>query len=106
MSEQANTTQRRRPATIRGDEFALRFLAALGIDGAKSRRLIIDCEAQHVMRVYVEYYGDARVLDIQFPGPGEVEIRGVPGPAPESEPYAEITAQGDEYKTYLPPDRP
>jgi hypothetical protein len=74
-----------KPRPILSDTFALAFLAALGIDGAKCRRLVIDAEARHILRIYVEYSGDGRVLDLTFPGPGEVEIRGVPA-APAKEP--------------------
>lgn len=78
--ELTNGSQSKRPPMVSSSEFALRFLKALGIDGARCRRLIIDAEVQHVLKVYVEYYGDERVLDIRFPELGEVDIRGVPAP--------------------------
>ena len=47
------------------------------------RRVIIDISVDSAVIVYIERYGDSRLLDLVIPVLGSAEIRGVPGPAAE-----------------------
>lgn len=62
-------------------------LKAAGIihDGDYVRRVIIDINVTAAVIVYVERYGDERLLDLVRTLDG-IEIRGVPGPAEDEHP--------------------
>lgn len=66
------------PRVITSEAFA-GALAGAGIihDVSRVRRIVIDAEAGHVVRVYVERFGDERLLDVAQ-ALGGVEISGIP----------------------------
>lgn len=76
MSPTDNSTPERpdRGRMIHSERWALQVCAALGIDGARVRRIVIDAEARQALKVYVEYFGDNRLLDVRPPSPAEVQI--------------------------------
>jgi hypothetical protein len=70
------------PAVITAEAFA-RALAGAGVihDIHRVRRVVVDAEAGSAVRVYVERYGDERLLNV-VPTLNGIEIIGVPaGPA-------------------------
>jgi hypothetical protein len=70
------------PPVITAEAFA-QALARAGVirDIHRVRRVVVDAEAGSTVRVYIERYGDERLLDV-VPTLDGVEISGVPaGPA-------------------------
>lgn len=70
-----------RPKVIVASE-VIRALVTAGIlpDGRRTRRVVIDLQTgANVPIMYVEYYGDERLLQVGQTLEG-VEIRGVPAP--------------------------
>lgn len=63
---------------ILADELVKSWAEALGVDipGDHVRRIVIDAEHGCPVMIYVERYGDERLLEIEPPSPAEVEIRG------------------------------
>lgn len=59
-------------------------LAGIIREGDHVRRVIIDINVSDAVLVYIERYGDSRLLDFVVPVLGNAEIRGVPGPEAES----------------------
>lgn len=63
---------------ISGDEFFKALLSAdVFRDGETVRRVVIDAQAGHALVIYVERYGDERLLSV-VPTLEGVEITGVP----------------------------
>jgi hypothetical protein len=62
-------------------------LAEAGIidDLSLVRRIVIDAEAGHAVRMHVEYYGDERLLRVAQALDG-IEITSVPAAAPQEVP--------------------
>lgn len=60
-------------------------------DGDYVRRVIIDICVEHAVVIYVERYGDERLLDLIRTMDG-IEVRGVPSPAEGDEPSGEYLA--------------
>lgn len=59
---------------IAGHEWIMHVLQNMGIDSSKVRRVVIDaaCDAPIVM--YIERYGDERLLSVRAPESGEVVV--------------------------------
>lgn len=74
-----------RPRVVVADA-VIRALIASGVlpDGMRTRRVVIDLQAGrgHVPVMYVEYFGDQRLLDVVQALDG-IEIRGVPADEPD-----------------------
>lgn len=63
---------------ISGDEFGKALVAAGVIDDyTRVRRVVIDAQAGHAVTIYVERFGDERLLNVVQTLEG-VEIKGVP----------------------------
>jgi hypothetical protein len=50
-----------------GNAFMDLIAPALGVETAKVRRIVLDAEVGHVLKVYIEGFGDTRLLSITFP---------------------------------------
>lgn len=61
-------------AKITGAKFVQQWAEALGIDPSECRRVVIDASVNNVLLVYVEKIGTTRLLDIQPPNPGSVQL--------------------------------
>ena len=63
---------------ISADAF-LRALADAGVisEGDEIRRVVIDAQVRHAVHVYVERFGDERLLSVAVTL-GGVEVKGVP----------------------------
>ena len=60
---------------IRSDEWIVELLRTLNIDHARVRRVIIDAKVGQVPILYIEHYGDTRMLDVETSILNEVIIR-------------------------------
>ena len=60
---------------IQGNPFHERLCAALGIDPKKTRRIVLDVSVDDAISVYIEQYGDERLLDLELPALPTVAIR-------------------------------
>lgn len=56
------------------DLWVKQMIQALGLDGAKVRRLVIDAEVGQTIKVYVECWGPSTMLEVEPPARGAVEI--------------------------------
>jgi hypothetical protein len=56
------------------DQWVKQMIEALGLDGAKVRRVVIDAEIGKMTKVYVECWGRSSMLEVQPPTPDAVEI--------------------------------
>ncbi len=88
-----------------GNTWIISICEVLGINSKLVRRLIIDSgEPNDVVRVYVEMFGSAKLLDLSFPDPESVEVV-ILEKEEEKEPE-EMRSRGDfssneEYETWL-----
>ncbi len=62
------------PGFVTGREFAMKWAEAPGIDPNETRRVIIDADVSGVLVIYVEKIGTKRMLKIEPPDPGSVQI--------------------------------
>lgn len=60
---------------IRGNPFLERLCAALGLDPAKTRRIVLDVSVSDAITVYTEQYGDEQLLDLDLPPLPTVKVR-------------------------------
>jgi hypothetical protein len=56
---------------ILGNKMILQLCDRLGFQARLVRRIVIDAQHSSVVKVYVEFFGDERLLDIEIPG-GEI----------------------------------
>jgi hypothetical protein len=52
---------------ILSDRIVDQIAAALGIEISAARRIILDVEIGKPVRVYIEFYGDTRMQDLDLP---------------------------------------
>lgn len=72
QSRKAPPTQRRQ--AIMADRFARQWAYALGIVPEETRRVVIDAECGHVLRIHVEKLGDERMLEVVPPSRHGAEV--------------------------------
>ena len=53
---------------LRGSDLITALAMALGLDGSRVRRIVIDAAYNDVVVVYVEQIGAVRMLEIDWPG--------------------------------------
>ncbi len=62
------------PMIITSEQFAMKLCQALDIDFTKARRLIVDCQAGEPVQVYVEMFGNEKMLDVDLPTREEISL--------------------------------
>lgn len=63
-----------KPKLIRSDPWITQLISAIGLDGARVRRVVLDAEVGQSIKVYVECFGDERLLTIGTPPREAVQI--------------------------------
>lgn len=58
-------------------DFLKKLCASVGEDANLVRRIVIDARADDAMLIYVEKYGDEKLLLIEFPTPDGISIKKV-----------------------------
>jgi len=53
----------------------MQVLEKLALDPAKIRRVVIDAQIGQALVLYIEHYGDDRILSVEPPSPEEVIIK-------------------------------
>lgn len=58
-------------------DFLKKLCASVGEDASLVRRIVIDASVDNAMFIYVEKYGDDKLLLIEFPTPDGISIKKV-----------------------------
>lgn len=61
-------------AVIKGDKWVTEFLNAIGMGDIPVRRIIVDAEVGHPVKIYVEQWGDERMFNVRPPGADEATV--------------------------------
>lgn len=67
-------SNRNDPRVIAGRDWARQVCKALSLDPLKVRRIVIDAQVGEVLSVYIEAWGDDRLIDIQLPDAASLNL--------------------------------
>lgn len=64
---------------INGEELGMKICEMLGIDPHRTSRIVVDIDANHFTKIYIEMIGDKRLLNLKW---CDLETRIEERPAP------------------------